>query len=112
MTQTFTAGSLIIPLDTQFQDAGALRAYGLVYKLLASNVPVQWAVDPAKVAGGNDITIAAPAVVHDRETGTNIARPVHYRGGPFLIAAADAPAALPIVDAWLAANTTVVHSLI
>jgi large repetitive protein len=112
LTATFTAGSLIIPLDTTFQDAGALRIYGLVYKLLASNVPVQWAIDPAKAAGGADFTVAAPAVVHDLETGVNIARPVAYRGGPFIIDAADRAAALPIVNAWLAANTSVVHTLV
>ncbi|HEY0190012.1 MAG TPA: Ig-like domain-containing protein [Kofleriaceae bacterium] len=112
--QTFTAGSLIIPNDTQFNDAGALQIYGLVYTLLANGVPVQWAVDPAKVVNGTDITVAAPAVVHDRETGGNVARPIRYRGGPFLVTAADRAAALPLVDAWLAAptHTGVVHDLI
>jgi uncharacterized repeat protein (TIGR01451 family)/MYXO-CTERM domain-containing protein len=112
VTATFAAGSLIIPMDTTFQDSGVLRVYGLVYKLLASNVPVQWAINTGKVANGIDFTIAAPAVVHDRETGANVGRPVSYPGGPFIIAAADRAAALPIVDAWLAANTTVVHELI
>jgi len=112
LTRTFTTGTLIIPLDTQSQDLGALRAYGLVYQLLRNNVPVQWAIRAGKPAGGDDVTISAPAAVHDLETGTAITLPISYRGGPFLIDAADRAFALPIVNAWLALDTvTVVHSV-
>jgi len=112
LTATFTAGTLIIPLDTTFQDFGALRIYGLVYKLLASNVPVHWAIDPAKAAGGADFTVTAPAVVRDYETNANIARPIAYRGGPFIIDAADRAAAIPIIDAWFLTNVSVVHTVV
>ncbi len=112
LTRTFATGTLIIPFDTTSQDAGALRAYGLVYKLLTNNVPVQWAIRAGKVGGGNDFTISAPATVNDLKTGAAIALPISYRGGPFVIDAADRAAALPIVNAWLASDTvTVVHTV-
>jgi uncharacterized repeat protein (TIGR01451 family) len=112
LTRTFATGTLIIPLDTQSQDAGALRAYGLVYALLRNDVPVQWAILSGKPAGGNDLTISAPATVADVETGAPIGLPISYRGGPFVVDAADRAAALPIVNAWLASDpVTVVHSV-
>jgi uncharacterized repeat protein (TIGR01451 family) len=112
LTRTFTTGTLIIPLDTQSQDLGALRAYGLVYQLLRNNVPVQWAIRAGKLAGGDDVTISAPATVNNLETGTAITLPISYRGGPFIIDAADRAFALPIVNAWLALDlVTVVHTV-
>ena len=112
LTRTFTSGALIIPVDTTSQDAGALRAYGLVYQLLRSGVPVQWAILAGKAVGGSDVTIAAPATVRSLETATAIAVPISYRGGPFIIDAADRAAALPIVNAWLASDAvTVVHDV-
>jgi outer membrane protein OmpA-like peptidoglycan-associated protein len=122
LTRTFTTGALIIPIDTTSQDVGALRAYGLVYKLLSGKVPVQWAIRAGKAAGGNDVTISAPATVTNLETGAAIRVPINYRGGPFIIDAADREAALPIINTWLAEKTgpgplpvtipvTVVHSV-
>jgi len=46
--QTFKTGSLIIPMDTDYQDRGMLTAFGLVNKLLASGIPVYWCVDSTK----------------------------------------------------------------
>jgi len=112
LTRTFATGSMIIPLDTISQDNGALRAYGLVYQLLRSGVPVQWAILTGKPDDGNDFTITAPAVVRNLETNAVIGLPRSYRGGPFVIDAVDRAAALPIVNAWLASDTvTVVHTL-
>ena len=45
---TFATGSLIIPMDTTYQDNGMFLAYGLVYTLLRSNVPVSWVIKPGK----------------------------------------------------------------
>lgn len=46
---TFPTGSLIIPMDTTFQGSGGIfMAYGLVYKLLQSNIPVSWVIKPGK----------------------------------------------------------------
>jgi len=109
---SFAAGSLVIPMDNAHQDSGMLRANGLVYALLRADVPVHWAVLPTKAAGGDDFTIAAPATVVDLETNAAIATPVVYRGGPFIVSAADRARALPIIDAWLAADAvTVVHDV-
>ena len=40
LARTFEPGSLIIPMDTTYQDTGMLKAYGLVYELLRNGVPV------------------------------------------------------------------------
>ncbi|MBC7976271.1 MAG: tandem-95 repeat protein, partial [Myxococcales bacterium] len=112
LTATFAAGSIIIPLDTTFQDSGALRIYGLVYRLLANNVPVHWAINPAKAQGGTDFTVVAPTLVRDYETNANIGRPIAYRGGPFIIDSADRAAALPIIDEWFLTNVSVVHTVV
>lgn len=109
---SFAAGSLIIPMDTTFQNTGTIRAFGLVYQLLKSGVPVHWVITPGKAQNDPDITITAPATVTNRETNAAIALPAAYRAGPFVIAAADRAAALPIVTAWLASDTvTVVHDV-
>ena len=99
------AGSLVIPMDTTYQDRGILRAYGLVYQLLSNGVPVRWSISPDKAQNGIDFA----ADSRDLESGASRGL-VSYRGGPFIIAAEDRAAALPIVTAWLAADAvTVVH---
>ena len=113
---SFPAGSLIIPMDTDGngQDLGMLRAYGLVYDLLKNNVPVQWVIDPLKGANGNDFTIGSGGnTLVSSRSGAIIALPRPYRGGPFVIASADAAAALPIIQAWQATSgdNTEVHQL-
>jgi hypothetical protein len=45
---TFATGSLIIPMDIDFQDNGMFLAYGLVYQLLLNGVPVSWVIKPGK----------------------------------------------------------------
>ena len=119
LVTAFGPGSLIIPMDTTYQDAGMLRAFGLVYRLLQSNVPVHWVALTGKADQGVDFTIAAPSAVRTRTAlgaGVAVALPASYRGGPFVIAAADAAAALPIIAAWKAqaadvTRPTVVHEL-
>jgi len=110
---TFFPGSLIIPMDTgaNGQDGGMLRAYGLVYELLRHNVQVYWVINPAKPANGNDFTIGGGSL-QDVRTGAPLAAR-SYRGGPFVIADANAAEALPIVQAWQAAagDATAVHRL-
>jgi uncharacterized repeat protein (TIGR01451 family) len=92
---TFAAGSLIIPMDTTYQDTGMLRAFGLVYRLLQNGVPVSWVIRRGKAYGDVDFTTAS----RDVRTGATIAS--HgYRGGPFVIDRADAARALPIITAW------------
>jgi uncharacterized repeat protein (TIGR01451 family) len=112
---TFGTGSLIIPMDTSTdgQNNGMLRAYGLVYHLLRHGVPVSWVIDPAKGVNGTDFTVAASGNLQDVRTGATIAAR-SYRGGPFLIAAANAAAAFPLIQAWQAplADQTAVHKII
>jgi uncharacterized repeat protein (TIGR01451 family) len=102
----YAAGSLVIPMDTTYQDSGTLKAFGLVYKLLSSNVPVAWVVKTGKLQGGVDFVASGK----DLQTGASIAN-YGYRGGPFVIDSANRAAALPIVQAWQASNTTAVHDM-
>jgi hypothetical protein len=92
---TFAAGSYIIPMDTTYQDAGMLKAYGLVYDLVRRGIPVRWVVNPAKAYQGTDFTASAV----DLRTNAQIAN-YGYRGGPFVIDSANAAAALPYIQAW------------
>lgn len=109
---SFGSGSLIIPMDIDYQDAGMLRAFGLLDKLLRANVPVNWCILPGKTvvnsAGGN-LGVDFTASATDFQTGTIIT--AHgYRGGPFVIASADVAAASPIITAWQTSNlSTRVH---
>ena len=91
----FAVGSLIVPMDTDYQDSGMLEAYGLVYELLRQGVPVHWVIQSGKAHAGVDMT----ATGKDVRTGAAVV--AHgYRGGPWVIDAADAAKALPIVTAW------------
>jgi len=105
----FAAGSLIIPMDTDTsanhtafnQNAGMWKAYGLVYKLLQNGIPVRWAILEGKTATTNtDVSVTS---VTDKRTGTSLGA-WDYKGGPFIIDSADVAAALPIIQAWWAAN--------
>jgi len=111
----FDVGTMIIPLDAEHQDdQGAVLAYGLVYKLLSNGVPVQWAIKRGKTVDQNnrpeqDFSIDASATVVDVENLMPIpplmgASSIAYRGGPFIIDAADSGAAMPIIKAWRAAH--------
>src|ERR1043165_7296417 len=80
----FATVSLIIPMDTTYQDSGMLRAYGLVYDLLRQGVPVRWVIKSGKAFQGVDFVVSA--VDHQ----TNAAIVAHgYRGGPWVIDSAD-----------------------
>ncbi len=111
---TFSTGSLIIPMDTgtSGQNNGMLTAYGLVYQLLRNGVPVYWVINPLKPENGDDFAVPFAAALQDVRTGATLA-PRSYRGGPFLVASADAAAALPVVQAFqaVAGDQTAVHRL-
>ncbi len=98
----FDAGSYIIPMDTDYQDEGMLRAYGLVYDLLRNGVAVRWVIREGKGIGEDDFTASATDV------GSGAAIASHdYRGGPWVVDALDAADAAPIIDAWIDANPEV-----
>jgi MYXO-CTERM domain-containing protein/uncharacterized repeat protein (TIGR01451 family) len=103
LVTNFAAGSLIIPMDTSFQDSGMLRAYGLVYALLKQGVPVHWAIREGKASQASDFTASARNLVTMAAL-TNTT----YRGGPFIIDQAQRAQALPIINAWQIANPSVV----
>jgi uncharacterized repeat protein (TIGR01451 family)/MYXO-CTERM domain-containing protein len=100
----FEAGTLIIPMDTTYQDSGMLKAYGLVYELLRNGISVHWAIRKGKQYGGTDFTASATPY----PSGAAITA-YGYRGGPWLINSLDAPSAVPIIASWKSRNTTTVH---
>jgi hypothetical protein len=103
----FAVGSLIIPMDTTYQDSGMLTAYGLVDRLLRAGVPVNWCILPGKtvVPADADFTASATDLVNSAVISAH-----GYRGGPFVISAAEAPTALSIINAWQAIHAaTAVH---
>ncbi len=101
---TFSAGSLIIPMGVTFQDDQPFRAFGLVYQLLRNQVPLHWIVQSNKAAGAADLV----ASTVDTKSGTPYASQA-YRGGPFVIMAADAAVAQPLIDAWQSGGKPRVH---
>jgi len=102
--ETFDKGSLIIPMDTTYQDEGMLKAYGLLYALLLADVPVYWVIKAKKKAGDADFYASG------KDFATSMAVKGHgYRGGPFVIKTIDAPKASPVIIAWLKNNKTTVH---
>jgi uncharacterized repeat protein (TIGR01451 family)/MYXO-CTERM domain-containing protein len=93
--ETFEAGSLVIPMDVDHQDMGMLEAFGLVYRLLMEDIHVHWVIKLNK--GYGDVDFVASGI--DLQTNEVIVD--HgYRGGPWVIAAADAAAAKAVIAEW------------
>jgi uncharacterized repeat protein (TIGR01451 family)/MYXO-CTERM domain-containing protein len=100
--ETFEAGSLVIPMDTDYQDMGMLEAFGLVYRLLLEDVHVHWVIKLGKSYGDDDFVTSAI----DLQTNEVIVD--HgYRGGPWVIAATDAAAAKAVIAEWQTSFPTV-----
>jgi hypothetical protein len=91
----YQADALIVPMDTTYQDYGMLEAYGLVYELLLSGVPVDWTISPGKDYGEVDFY----ATAEDLQT-LLLVDNHGYRGGPFVVESAYYDQALPVVQAW------------
>ena len=102
--EEFDAGSLIIPMDLDYQDDGIFKAFGLVYQLLLADVPVHWAIREGKDFGDADFTTDA----FDIETEAPI-EGHGYRAGPFVIDASATDAAISVIEAWQDEHVTVVH---
>lgn len=98
----YQPGSLIIPMDTTYQDNGMLASYGLVYELLRNGVDVDWAIQTGKSYGGVDFTASAT----DVQSSASIVS-YGYRGGPFVIDASRSAQALPVIQAWQAGHAQV-----
>jgi hypothetical protein len=128
-TRHFESGSLIIPTDNAYQADGVYQAYGLLYQLLDQDVNVYWVIASDKVwhhadcnaAGdectwdcaeeGSGVKCAYPTASPDFYVGAEVlwsdgtaaATTISnhgYRGGPFVIDAADSDAALAIINVW------------
>ena len=128
--QSFEAGSLIIPMDLTYQSEGLYQAYGLLYELLRQGVTVAWVIDPEKTwhqarcdqdgdecawdceEEGSGVKCPYPTASPDFFAGAQVVwsdvgdapgtviTEHGYRGGPFVIDAAQRDAALAIIDAW------------
>lgn len=128
--RTFQPGSLVIPMDLSYQSTGMFQAYGLIHQLLRQGVHISWVIDPAKThhaapcdtpgdlcawdceVAGSGVKCPYPTASPDFTATTNVvwsdagvtrgtAVGAHgYRGGPFVIDAADHDAAIRIIDAW------------
>ncbi|MBN1944530.1 MAG: DUF11 domain-containing protein [Bradymonadales bacterium] len=103
--QTFEAGSLIVPMDIDYQNDGMLKAFGLLYRLLLNDVTVYWVIDPDKEVGGTDFFASAVDTADD----SVVVESHGYRGGPFVVDAGQADEALLIVQAWQLQHVTTVH---
>lgn len=82
---TFAAGSLIIPMDTDYQDDGMLKAFGLLDTLLRADVPINWIIKtPKVVVDASKGQFEADFTASAKDFHTNVAIASHsYRGGPF-----------------------------
>ncbi|MGC8762371.1 MAG: hypothetical protein ACP5VN_01855, partial [Acidobacteriota bacterium] len=105
-TQAYGINSLVVPMDTTYLDSGIFKAYGLVYRLLQNNIPVDWAIQDPKNYGDADFTAPQVRTVTASGFGGSVFA-ASYRGGPFVVDGAYYDAALPIVQAWIAANPAV-----
>ncbi|HEX2571037.1 MAG TPA: hypothetical protein VH877_15865 [Polyangia bacterium] len=111
--QQFPAGSLIIPMDIDYQDASMLRAFGLLYQLLRADIPVNWCIQPGKTlyvgtTPNPNAPNAVDFVASAQDIRTNATITAHgYRGGPFVIDAGDASRALQVIAAWNTATPLV-----
>ena len=92
--KVYATNSLIIPMDTTYQDRAMFRAYGLVYKLLSSGVPVEWAIKSGKIYQQADFTNSF------RDNRTSATGTHAYAGGPFIIDEANRAVAIPIILSW------------
>ena len=106
MAATFDTGSLIIPMDTDYQDNGMFKAYGLIYQLLLNNITIHWAIREDKLMGESDFTTSAV----DYQTNAEI-NAHEYRGGPFIISANRSSEALPIIDDWQIEHNVTLHQV-
>lgn len=98
------AGSYIIPMDNVNQGNASgttfnLRAYGLVNHLLHNNIPVKWIIKDGKAMDAADLTgvsFTRVAGVVGSGSGSNAS----FSGGPFIIDAEYAPAAIGFITAY------------
>ncbi|MCZ6618564.1 MAG: hypothetical protein O7E57_10555, partial [Gammaproteobacteria bacterium] len=93
------AGSLIIAMDNDKQNIGALfnlKAYGMANHMLWENVRVKWAIRAGKAKDGIDFTVKAQRILPTAVAEATL----DFRGGPFIIHKDLADYALPRMTAY------------
>lgn len=100
-SRSFEAGSLLIPMDQAWQDDSLLEAYGYVYALLQQAIPVHWVINSDKAVAEPDI-LALSTYLSSEATSGALDR--DFAGGPFVVSAEDAEAALAVLEEWEAAG--------
>jgi len=98
--KTYLPNSIIIPMDTTYQDNGMFKAYGLVYKLLQNGIPIDWTIKTPKNYGDIDFSVSSVRTITSSGFGGTTFS-ASYRGGPFVIESTYYAQALPIVQAWI-----------
>ncbi len=103
LTATFGGGALILPTDEANQGSGILLSTGLVRALTRAGVPVRWVIKQGKALGDVDVSATVRAY---GTTAVPTAR--DFRAGPFVIDAADAARAAPVIALFVTAHPTTV----
>ncbi len=107
--ETIAAGSLVIPMDTNSQSLVSpfnLKAYGLAYALLNTNVVLKWSIAAGKAKDGVDFSGYAMRI----KPTTNVAANVSFRAGPFIIPSEYTNRAAATINAW--SNSVAVYKLL
>ena len=97
LAKTYSAGAYIIDMGQPTQTiANGLKPYGMVYELIKAGIPVDWAIEPSKAKDGIDFNAVTSA------NGNKA-----YKGGSFIIDAANISAANTIITKWKALSVVV-----
>ncbi|MCM8709596.1 DUF3794 domain-containing protein [Clostridium sp. SYSU_GA19001] len=114
------ATTLIVPMDSAFQNNGMYKAYGLIFRLLYENIIntnvnykpiyVYWAINPTKTTL---TTVDFTATTKGYNTSDPVAAR-QYSGGPFIIQSDDLAYVKTLINTWNTNNTPVVtiHELV
>ncbi|MDZ7379180.1 MAG: hypothetical protein ONB06_07510, partial [candidate division KSB1 bacterium] len=96
-------------MDNDKQNIGApfnLKAYGLVQRLLKARIPVKWVIRAGKPKDGIDFSARAERVLPTAQSASML----DFRGGPFIVEAAFASAAINIAAGY--GNNVAVYRLL
>jgi len=98
--QTIPAGSYIIPMDLAHQALISpfnMKAYGLINSLLASNVPVIWAISSGKTNGQVDFVASTTRIFPTAQTTPSNRS---FRSGAYIVTPSFTNRASPVISSW------------
>ncbi len=105
ISEEIPQGSLIIPMDDALQSEGSdpfnLTTYGLVGHLLHADIPVKWVIKDGKAHGDTDFSASSSMI--RPSSGSSASR--DFKGGPFVVLAKHAQAAIAVIDAFRTNST-------